>query len=171
MRIGLVTDTHIPDVARALPPELLQLFKGVDLILHAGDIYSLSVLDDLENIAPVKAARGDDDLLSTLNDPRVKEKHVLSLCGKIVWLAHDPPYYLSKYWLPKVPNADDAPTGSERPDIVVFGHEHTVTVREHNGILFVNSGSATFLRYSYGKGTAGILEIDSGEARANVVQL
>lgn len=54
---------------------------------------------------------------------------------------------------------------------MVFGHEHTVTVREHNGILFVNSGSATFLRYSYGKGTAGILEIDSGEARANVVQL
>jgi putative phosphoesterase len=61
MRIGLLSDTHIPDVAEKLPDELMEVFQGVDLILHAGDLYTPSVLDDLERIAPVLAALGDDD--------------------------------------------------------------------------------------------------------------
>ena len=61
MRIGLISDTHIPDVARAIPRNVSRAFSGVDLILHAGDIQLASVLDELERIAPVLAARGDDD--------------------------------------------------------------------------------------------------------------
>jgi len=47
MRIGLLSDTHIPEARSGLPPEVKKAFEGVDLILHAGDIYSLSVLDEL----------------------------------------------------------------------------------------------------------------------------
>ena len=61
MRIGLISDTHIPHDAKAIPPQVKEVFRGVDLILHAGDIYLSSVLDELEEIAPVLAARGDDD--------------------------------------------------------------------------------------------------------------
>ncbi len=56
MRIGLLSDTHIPEVAGALPYQIAKAFKGADLILHAGDIYTTSVLDNLEHIAPVLAA-------------------------------------------------------------------------------------------------------------------
>lgn len=160
MRIGLVSDTHIPEVAKALPAELARALKGVDLIFHAGDIYSLSVLDDLQHIATVMAARGDDDLASTLSDARVKEKHVLKLGGKMVWLVHERPSYL------KLSSA-----GEEKPDVVVFGHEHSVTVQKQNGTLLVCPGSPTFLHYCFGLGTVGILDIDSGEAKAEIIRL
>ena len=61
MRIGLLADTHIPRDVKMLPPHVKVALDGVDLILHAGDIYLLTVLDELEAIAPVIAARGNGD--------------------------------------------------------------------------------------------------------------
>ncbi len=61
MLIGLTSDTHIPDHAKELPSQLKEAFRGFDLILHAGDIYVVSVLGELERLAPVLAAEGDDD--------------------------------------------------------------------------------------------------------------
>jgi hypothetical protein len=169
MRIGLISDTHIPEVAQALPPQIVQAFRGVDLILHAGDIYVPSVLDELERIAPVVAAAGDDDYYSTLADKRVEGRHVLKLEGKTVWLVHENPYY---YMLASR-QAMNSPIQIEHdgPDIVVFGHEHRVIVQRHSGVLFVNPGSPTFLHYRRGLGTIGILDVDSGEAQVRVLQL
>ncbi|MFC1991982.1 metallophosphoesterase family protein, partial [Chloroflexota bacterium] len=79
MRIGLLSDTHIPSVEKELPEIITSALRGVDLILHGGDIYTPSVLDDLEHIAPVLAASGDDDFGDTLSDERVKGKHILKL--------------------------------------------------------------------------------------------
>jgi len=74
MRIGLLSDTHIPEVTRVLPHEVTQAFHDVDLILHAGDIYDPTVLDELERIAPILASEGDDDYWrETKDDRRVKE--------------------------------------------------------------------------------------------------
>ena len=56
MRVGLLSDTHIP-VAPILYPEILDALRGVDVILHAGDIVLSRVLDELETIAPVYAAQ------------------------------------------------------------------------------------------------------------------
>lgn len=169
MRIGLISDTHIPEVAQSLPPEVVQAFHGVELILHAGDIYIPAVLDDLELIAPVVAAQGDDDYYSVLADERVKGKHVLKLEGKTVWLVHENPYY----YLLASRQAGNSLRKMEHdsPDIVVFGHEHRVSVQNHSGVLFVNPGSPTFLHYRRGLGTVGILEIDSGEAQVHILQL
>ena len=167
MRVGLLSDTHIPEAEKELPPELTEAFQGVDLILHAGDIYSASVLDDLERIAPVLAARGDDDYGSTLTDERVKEKHVLELEGQTLWLVHTRPYYLmSQWWEDKISSGQD-----KNPDIVVFGHEHRTDVQHFNGILLVEPGSPTFLNYLHGLGTVGILTIDSGKADVRILQL
>src|SRR4030042_7066215 len=91
MHIGLISDTHIPYDIRELPTQVKEVFRGVDLILHAGDIYLSSVLDELEEIAPVLAARGDDDLPSV--NGRVKEKHVLNFEGFSLWLIHSFPYF------------------------------------------------------------------------------
>ena len=60
--IGLISDTHIPEAGKSLWPEVIRIFKEVDLILHAGDMHDLSVLKELEEIAPVLACRrnGED---------------------------------------------------------------------------------------------------------------
>lgn len=167
MRIGLLSDTHMPEVEKELPPELIEALQGVDLILHAGDIYIPSVLDELERIAPVLAARGDDDYGGTLTDERVKEKQVLELEGKTLWLMHQRPYYLlSQWWQGKLASGEDS-----NPDIVVFGHEHRTDVQQIDGILFVNPGSPTFLNYLRGLGSIGILDINSGGADAQIVRL
>lgn len=79
MRIGLIPDTYIPDLVKAFPPQVMEVFSGVDLTLHAGDIYIASVLDELERIAPVLAARGDND--HGLRDKRVEEMQNLTVEG------------------------------------------------------------------------------------------
>ena len=88
MRVGLITDTHIPDAARELPPQISEVFQGIDLILHAGDVYQSFVIDELERIAPVLAALGDDDSAGLLKDERVKNNHILNLEGHTEWLVH-----------------------------------------------------------------------------------
>ncbi len=61
MRVGVISDTHVPAIARSLPAAVFEVFKGVDLILHAGDVVELSVLDELRTIAPVEAVAGNMD--------------------------------------------------------------------------------------------------------------
>jgi putative phosphoesterase len=146
--------------------EIRKAFKDVELILHAGDIYFTSVLDDLETIAPVLAALGDDDSVTTMErDRRIKPKHVLSLEGHGLWLVHQRPYGLGQ------PTFSPGKMAQELPDIVVFGHEHRTAVERSHGILFVNSGSPTFLNYQQGLGTVGILDIRDGQIDVKIVRL
>jgi putative phosphoesterase len=170
MRIGLLSDTHIPEAETELPGELIMAFQGVDLILHAGDIYVRSVLDDLARIAPVLAARGDDDYGIILSDERVKEKHILNLEGRKVWLVHQRPYYLTTNWW-RDRHTTDKPEDDYPPDIVVFGHEHRTVVESVDDILFVSPGSPTFLHYNRGLGTVGFLDINNGKVDVNIVRL
>ena len=77
MRIGKISDTHIPQDAEIIPSYVIEIFQDDDLILHAADIYISSVLDELEAMAPVLAAAGDDEYAEVRQDRRVKEKHIL----------------------------------------------------------------------------------------------
>ena len=169
MRVGLLSDTHIPEAEKNLPAKVMQAFQGVDLILHAGDIYIPSVLDILERIAPVLAALGDDDydFADTFKDKRVKEKHILKLEGQTLWLVHVQPYHL------KPRGGESSPSSGQDnyPDIVVFGHAHYPLAKRVDNVLYVNPGSPTFLHYKRGLGTVGILDIDSNKAEARILQL
>ena len=81
MRLGLLSDTHLPgaiDSLGDLGPEPAQFFSTVDLILHAGDVTAPSVLDWLEQFAPVICATGNND---GLDDPRTKEVQMLEIEG------------------------------------------------------------------------------------------
>jgi putative phosphoesterase len=152
----------------------VEAFQGVELILHAGDIYVPSVLNELERIAPVLAARGDDDYGDTLTDERVKEKHIIQLDGQTIWLIHERPYsHMSPSWLSSWWQSRISPEQNEygKPDIVVFGHEHRTVLEQVDGTLFVNPGSPTFLHYLRGLGTVGILDIDSGKPEVNILRL
>ena len=61
IRIGLISDTHIPESGPELPPQVYQAFEDVDLILHGGDLHVIQVLDWLEQLAPALASRGNGD--------------------------------------------------------------------------------------------------------------
>jgi uncharacterized protein len=170
MRIGLLSDTHIPEAAKQLPmAELRQAFAGVDLIMHGGDIYYRSVLEDLAQIAPVIAAQGDDDYGSTLMDDRVKDKHVLDIQGHRIWLIHERP----KYFSPPPPLYRRAYElkNMEIPEVVVFGHQHKTVVESYEGMLLVSPGSPTFLHYKTGLGTVGILNINDGKIDVSILKL
>jgi putative phosphoesterase len=168
MRIGLLADTHIPEAREALPVEVINAFQGVDLILHAGDIYILSVLDDLECIAPVLAASGDDDYGVTLADKRVKRIHMMELEGQTLWLGHER-YFLQSHLMQNKSRQEQGDRGN--PNIVVFGHEHRPTTEHIGDILYVNPGSPTYLDYRRGLGTVGILTIGSGRADVRILSL
>lgn len=168
MRIGLISDTHIPDVGKELPSEVAGVFQGVDLILHAGDIYVLKVLDWLEEIAPVAAALGDDDLWF-YPDPRVKRTQVVESDGLRIGLSHDIP-------LPKEPPWCTVEKILKRyfgslVDIVVSGHTHNAAIQHYKGLLLINPGSATFPRYFPKLGTVALLEVEDGKAEARIIQL
>ncbi len=158
MRIGLISDTHIPIHARALPAQINEVFSGVDLILHAGDIYTVPVLDELGRIAPVLAAKGDDDFQEVINDSRVKWKHVLEMEGIVIWLTHVRPWVL-------------LPQPEKSPDVIVFGHTHEAVIEDGGGMLQVNPGSATFPGYKREPGTVGLLTVALGKADAQIIQL
>lgn len=164
MRIGLISDTHIPEAAKSLPHKVKDIFKGVDLIMHAGDIYDVRVLDELESVAPVLAAQGDDDGIDVINDPRVKARHSLVLNGLNFWLTHARPAYYDPASL-----GNNGPI--ELPDVVIFGHSHFVAVLNSQGILLVNPGSATFPKYQREPGTVAILTLNDGHAETKIIQL
>src|SRR2546425_13126368 len=87
MRIGLISDTHQPSDRKSLWDEVGTIFAGVDLILHAGDIVLPVVLDWLEEIAPVLAARGNNDF--GWQDDRVKELQLIEAGGyKVAVVEH-----------------------------------------------------------------------------------
>src|SRR5437764_404172 len=87
MRIGLISDTHMPFAGTALWDEVVVAFRGVDLILHAGDIVHPIVLDRLEEIAPVLAARGNND--TGIDDDRIKDRQFLELHRQRLVMLHD----------------------------------------------------------------------------------
>ena len=87
MKIGLIADTHIPEACDRLPAGVFEAFRGVDLVMHAGDVYVNRVLDELAEIAPVIAAIGNGDegldghRFKLEPDERVKIAHLLEVEG------------------------------------------------------------------------------------------
>lgn len=165
MRIGLLTDTHLPGEQRELWGEVRDAFEGVDLILHGGDIVTPSVLDWLEEIAPTLAARGNNDL--GWEDPRMQDVQWLDVEGYRVAMVHDmepenrPIAALTQRYL-----------GGEPADVIVTGHTHIERIDYRDGVLQVNSGSPIHPHlWSTRLGTVGLLEISPGAIAASVIRL
>jgi putative phosphoesterase len=165
MRIGLLTDTHLPSSIRELWPEVRSAFTGVDLILHGGDIVTPQVLDWLEDIAPTLAARGNND--DGWTDSRLQDCHILDLEGWRLAMRHDmepedrPVAELLKLHL-----------GGEHADILVTGHTHFERLVYRDGVLQINSGSPTHPhQWSTRLGTVGLLELTPHSIDARIIRL
>lgn len=180
MKTGLISDTHAPAMGAVPPIEVERAFADVDLILHAGDIYSPECLDWLERIAPLYAVEVYPSL--AWGDPRVERKRVIEINGHRVGLVHE--LIIEGYGMEVVPGAigRQLREGDWLPDImakffgepvdaVIFGDTHVPVIEEHQGILFVNPGSPTLPRQTRGLGHVAILESTAEGHRAEVLDL
>lgn len=150
-----------------LPPHVKAAFSGVDLILHAGDIYVPALLDELESVAPVLAARGNGDY-DFPPDHRVENSHVLDLDGFKLGITHAIVYPESPFCT--LEKTMDREFGGH-VDIIVFGDTHVALLERYNGTLVVNPGSPTIPNGLFELGTVGLLEIEDGAVKAQIVQL
>ena len=175
-RVGLVSDTHIPEARRHLWPEVFDAFAGVDLILHGGDIHELAVLDQLAEVAPVFSARGNGEDGSgsrtpAPEDPRLRHAWLLDVGGVTVGLTHDlpvpevPPHLTVARWC-------ERRFGTTEVDVIVYGDTHVEAIDTVGGVLCVNPGSPTYPHNLQTRlGTVGFLDIEGGRARASIWQL
>lgn len=144
--IGLVSDTHMPERLAELPPALFDALRGVDLLLHAGDVGELWVLDRLSAIAPVVAVHGNDETAEATRE--LPYQQVVAVAGRRIVLTHahypDRAEELASRrddaWGPKL--ARRAAFGRRAgAAIVVFGHTHVPMARDYDGVLLVNPGA------------------------------
>jgi hypothetical protein len=152
MRVLVLSDTHAPRRWKACPPAVAAQLREADLILHAGDVCTASVLDELVSYAPVRAVVGNNDepdVAAWGAEPTLQ----LELAGLRVGMIHD----------------SGAATGRLRRmrrafpavDLVVFGHSHIPLDEADASLRIFNPGSPTDRRRQP-HGTVGVLQIDDG---------
>jgi putative phosphoesterase len=147
-RIGVISDTHIPQ-CKQLPEAVWTHFAQVELIIHAGDLSRLSVIDELETLAPVVAVQGNIEREEVIRKLPIKREIVVGHCRiGIVHILGVPATYerMARFEFPHA-------------RCVVFGHSHIPYNQEHNGQLLFNPGSATDRRRQP-KCSIGMLHID-----------
>lgn len=175
MKIGVISDTHIPDLRRSLPARVMEIFSSVEIVLHAGDLTSVEMLQQLQEFVSLTfAVYGEDD------SPEVKsylqESQVLEFGGLRIGLVHghragrvdfrsrvnrllrrDPytPDYIH-FILSRFSNVD----------AIVFGHTHIPYAKVHEGVFMFNPGSINPYR---DEATVGLLEINSRGIRGRIL--
>lgn len=175
MRIGLISDTHIPVASRELWPQIYKAFEGVDLIMHAGDLMVPDVIDWLEEVAPVMAVSGNGDYTGwersvAPQDSRLSESRVLLANGLRIGLVHD-------FQLPEAPPLRTLEGlmkhfFSGHVNVIVRGSTHAAEITTVKGVLVVNPGSPTFPNHQSTRlGTIGFLDIEDGRVRPSIFQL
>jgi putative phosphoesterase len=151
MKLGIVSDTH-----GLLRPEVAPALKGVDRILHLGDVGKISILDELAKIAPVTAIRGNVD--SDGPCAKLAETEVVLVEGVHLYMVHDV----------KALHLDPA---AAKFAAVLSGHTHVPNFSTKKGVLYFNPGSCGPRRFELPV-TIGLLTVSAhGEFKPEVVHL
>src|ERR1700753_856341 len=149
MLIGVISDTH-----GLMRPEALAALRGVEHILHAGDVGDIAILDALRKIAPVTAIRGNVDTSGPCAERPATD--VVELGGKMFYLVHS------------VHDLDIDPVAAGVA-MVVSGHSHKASVAVRGGVVFFNPGSAGPRRFSLPV-TVGFVTVEDG-VEASLMEL
>jgi len=153
LKIGVISDTHIANKNEHIPGIILDVFKQVDMVLHAGDIVDLQAIDELKSVCPnVIAVAGNMDQEAVRR--KYPAKQILELSGYKVGLMHGSGAPLNLVELLKGAFKDD------NPDIIIFGHSHKPMNEFICKVLFFNPGSATDLTAECN--SYGLIELDQG---------
>ena len=152
VRVAVLADTHAPRRWKSCPPAVAAHLRAVDLILHAGDVCTAAVLDELAAYAPVHAVRGNNDGpdVPAWGAPDTLD---LDLGGLTVAMIHDSG------------PATGRPARLRRrfpaADLVIFGHSHIPLDHTEHGQRIFNPGSPTDRRRQP-RGTLGLLDVAEG---------
>jgi len=146
--LGVISDTH-----GLLRPEAVDALRGSDLIIHAGDVGSPEILTQLQNIAPVKAVRGNVDTGQW--GMTLPKSLVVDFAGHAVHVRHilDDP-------MPLPPNVS----------AIVYGHSHKPSIEDRGGVLYLNPGSAGPRRFRLPISVARVSVVE-GRLTARIVTL
>jgi putative phosphoesterase len=147
---GVISDTH-----GLVRPEVKDVFRNVDVILHAGDIGSIEVLNELRSLAPVVAVRGNNDKGDWAN--AIPETEMRDIGGAYIYLLHDL-------------NELDLKPSAAGIQVVISGHSHKPLIEKRGGVLFLNPGSAGPRRFKLPV-TVARLTIDGNTAEASLIPL
>ncbi|SEQ53510.1 metallophosphoesterase family protein [Microlunatus flavus] len=166
MHVVLLSDTHAPRFWKGLPPAVAEHLTAADLILHAGDVCTPGVLDELAAFAPVRVVRGNNDGadVAAWGAPDTLE---LDLAGLRVAMVHDAGAKQGRLarMHRRFPDAD----------LVVFGHSHipldeSSTFADGRSLRIVNPGSPTDKRRQPYR-TLALLDVDDGGPHVSFVPL
>jgi putative phosphoesterase len=148
--VGVIADTH-----GLLPETAVKALKDVDLIIHAGDVGSSKVLNELKSIAPVVAVRGNMDRIKSLK--KLSETEAVEVADAMLYVIHD------------IHRLDIAPSESGF-DAVIHGHLHCPSIAEDSGVLFLNPGSAAQPRRNFPASLA-LLHIQGNSIKTQIVDI
>lgn len=161
-QIGVISDTHIPRRATRVPEAALHIFEqaNVELIVHAGDLSTLAVLDQLSAYAPVEAVQGNVETPDvTQGLPLTRE---LVVAGCAIGIVHD---LGERRHYPRTARRL-FPTARA----VIFGHSHMPLIADEDGLFLLNPGSATDRRREP-RCTVALLTIADGQPTARLLSL
>ena len=170
LTLGVIADTHVPDRARCLEQRAIDVFEsaGVAAILHAGDISIRRVLEQLGELAPVHAVRGNRDW-AALNKLPFTQK--LEYEGVKIGLMHghgrlneylvDRVNYLARGYRLEMFQPRLA-ASFPRARVIVFGHTHRPLNQWINGVLLFNPGSPHFPDLKSIAPSVGLLHLGAG---------
>ena len=160
MRIAVVSDTHMPKGARALPEECLARLRAADLILHAGDFVAASFLTELRELGPpVEAVYGNMDDAALRAD--LPKEHVVEAGGARIGMVHIPG--------PRAGREARLHARFPECDAVVYGHTHVPQLERLDGVWILNPGSPTERRRSPARSMIA-LEARGGKLVPELVQ-
>ncbi len=156
LKIGLLSDTHIPTRSRALPEKIFEIFQDVDHIIHAGDYVNYSVIEDLQKIAPVTGCYGNMDPL--VLKKKLTKVATLKIENRLIKVIHD------LGWGSRIKELQE--TGA---DVIVHGHTHESSIRKEKNLLIINPGS-TITAFITSK-SVGLLYITPDYIDCEIVKL
>lgn len=148
--IGVISDTH-----GLVRPEALAALAGSELIVHAGDIGSPGVLQQLRGVAPVVAIRGNNDRDHWAR--AIPETELIDVNGSHIYVLHD------------VNELDLEPAAADI-NVVIAGHSHKPSIEHHDRVLFLNPGSAGPRRFTLPI-TVARLRVEGGALHPEIVEL
>ena len=132
--VGLIADTHIPVRAREIPRRVFEVFEKVDFIIHAGDLVDLSVIDELEQLAPVLAVYGNLD--GTEIRGKLPKTNSVKVSDWKIGVMHDLGALFGMGKMRKIAKQNSF-------NVLVYGHTHNPSIKWEGKTLFINPGSPT----------------------------
>jgi putative phosphoesterase len=159
--VGLISDTHVPSRANRIPKMVFKTFEKADFIIHAGDLVALSVIDELEQLAPVLAVHGNMDRQKVSGAlPKINS---LKIFDWKIGVMHDPNPPFGRRRIREI-------AAQNGFNVFVYGHTHCARIKWERTRLYINPGSPTDPDRPYiNKPSVGLLKVTKKAIKPKIV--